>query len=373
MKVLITGGAGLIGSACCKLFSEKGWQIISVDNNMRQTIFGKDADTFINLKEHSLHNDPNVTLIESDIREKEVMKKAIKEVDAIVHCAAQPSHPRSLEIPIEDFQINAYGTLLLLELVRKNNPEIPFVFLSTNKVYGDYPNYFNYKIVGKRYENTALDSFDETLPIDRCGHTPFGVSKVAADLYCQEYAINYGLKTVTFRGGCLTGKGSRAVELHGYLPYIIKCALIGKEYTIYGGGYRVRDQIHSSDVSSAAYHFIKNPKPTSLGVYGKAYNLGGERQNSVSIFETIDAIKAKTEMELNWKESTERESDHIWWISNMSKFKQDYPSWNMTKDLDYIFNEIIQHYIEALKLDIKLKDLDYFKKNLVLKPERLDS
>lgn len=362
MKVLITGGAGLIGSACCKLFSEKGWQVIIVDNNMRQKIFGKDADTSINLKEHNFLNYPGITLIESDIREEETMRKAIKDVDAVVHCAAQPSHPRSLEIPMEDFQINAYGTLLLLELVRKNNPTIPFAFLSTNKVYGDYPNYFNYKIVNKRYENIALDSFDETLPIDRCGHTPFGVSKVAADLYCQEYAINYGLKTATFRGGCLTGKNSKAVELHGYLPYIIKCALTDKEYTIFGGGYRVRDQIHSSDVASAVYQFINNPKPNSLGLYGKAYNLGGSRQNSISIFETIDGIKAKTVRELKWKEGPDRESDHIWWISNVSKFKQDYPSWSITKDLDFIFNEIIQYYIETLKLNIKLKDKDYFKK-----------
>lgn len=362
MKVLITGGAGLIGSSCCKLFSEKGWQVISVDNNMRQTIFGKEADTSINIKEHNLHEDPNITFVQVDIREEEVMKKIIKDVDAIVHCAAQPSHPRSLEIPMEDFQINAYGTLLLLELVRNNNPQIPFAFLSTNKVYGDYPNYFNYKVVGKRYENAALYAFDETLPIDRCGHTPFGVSKVAADLYCQEYAINYGLKTATFRGGCLTGKGSRAVELHGYLPYIIKCALTDKVYTIYGGGYRVRDQIHSSDVASAVYHFIEKPKPNRLGLYGKPYNLGGGRQNSISIFETIAAIKVKTGKDLKWKEGQERESDHLWWISDISKFKHDYPDWDITKDLDFIFNEIIQHYKETLNLKIELNDLNYFKR-----------
>lgn len=151
--------------------------------------------------------------------------------------------------------------------------------------------------------------------------------------------------------------------MHGYLPYIIKCALTGKEYTIYGGGYRVRDQIHSSDVASAVYNFIKKPKPSSLGLYGKPYNLGGCRQNSISIFETIEAIKAKTGLALKWKEGPERESDHIWWISNMSKFKHDYPSWNMTKDLDFIFNEIIQYYTETLKLNIELKEKDYFKKN----------
>ena len=198
--------------------------------------------------------------------------------------------------------------------------------------------------------------------MDRCGHTPFGVSKLAADVYTQEYAINYGLKTATFRGGCLTGKNSRAVELHGYLPYIVKCALTKKRYMIYGGGYRVRDQIHSSDVASSMYEFIKKPKPSDTGLYGKAYNLGGGKENSVSIFETIDAIKAKTSMELNFEEAPERESDHMWWISDMSKFKNDYPKWKITKDLDYIFNEIIEYYIKELKLDIELKNVDYFRK-----------
>ena len=324
-KVLVTGGTGLIGSACCKLFLEKGWQVVCVDNDLRQEFFGKDGSTFVNVEEDDIYKNPNLELVKADIRDKEIMSKIIKDVDAVVHCAAQPSHPRSLEIPMEDFQVNAYGTLLLLELTRTLNHDIPFAFLSTNKVYGDYPNYFNYKVVGRRYEPLGFDSFDEQLPIDRCGHTPFGVSKAAADLYCQEYAINYGIKTVTFRGGCLTGKQSRVVEMHGYLPYIIKCALSGKKYTIYGGGNRVRDQIHSSDVASAVYSFITNPKPTAVGHYGKPYNLGGSRQNSISIFETIDAIKAKTGMELNFEEGPERESDHIWWISDISKFKEDYP------------------------------------------------
>ena len=360
MKILVTGGIGLIGSACCELFLKKGHEVVSVDNNTRQTLFGKDANNKTNVKENRFFEGNGLELVDADIRNKEVMSKIIKDVDAIVHLAAQPSHPKSLEIPIEDFQINAFGTLQLLELTRQLNPEIPFAFLSTNKVYGDYPNFFNYKIVGKRYENTAMESFNEELPIDRCGHTPFGVSKLAADIYTQEYAINYGLKTATFRGGCLTGKNSRAVEMHGYLPYIIKCALTKKKYFVYGGGYRVRDQIHSSDVASAIYEFIKKPKTNNVGLYGKTYNLGGGRQNSVSIFETIDAIKTKTGIKLNFEEAQERESDHIWWISNNSKFKGDYESWNITKDLDYIFNEIIEYYIKELKLSIKLKEKDYF-------------
>lgn len=361
MRVLITGGAGLIGSACCRLALEKKHEVIAVDNNMRSKVFGKQASTFENLEEFGISNNPSVEVVEEDIRNKEAMAKLVKKADAIIHCAAQPSHPRSMEIPMEDFQINAYGTLLLLELVREHNKEMPFAYLSTNKVYGDYPNYFNYKIAGKRYENTALESFDETLPIDRCGHTPFGVSKAAADLYCQEYGINYGLKTATFRGGCLTGKASKAVEMHGYLPYIIKSALLGNKYTIYGGGYRVRDQIHSSDVASAVFSFIESPVKNHLGRYGEPFNLGGCRQNSISIFETIDAIEAKTGKRLIYEEGPERESDHLWWISNMGKFKSFYPSWKLTKGLDFIFNEIIEFYIKQLNLKIKIKERDYFK------------
>ena len=362
MKVLVTGGIGLIGSACCELFLKEGHEVISVDNNTRKLLFGKDANNELNLKESSVLKDKKLELVDADIRDKKVMGNIIEKVDAIVHLAAQPSHPKSLEIPMEDFQINAFGTLQLLELTRQLNPKIPFAYMSTNKVYGDYPNYFNYKVVGKRYENVAMDSFNEELPVDRCGHTPFGVSKLSADIYTQEYAINYGLKTATFRGGCLTGKNSRAVELHGYLPYIIKCALTKKKYSIYGGGYRVRDQIHSSDVASAMYEFIKKPKPNALGIYGKPYNLGGERRNSISIFETIDAIQSKTSMKLEYEEAPDRESDHIWWISDMSKFKADYPSWNISKDLDYIFNEIIEYIINDLKLNVDLKNKDYFKK-----------
>jgi len=360
MKVLVTGGIGLIGSACCELFSQKGHEVISVDNNTRKYLFGEDANNKLNVEESQIFKEGKIELVDADILNKDVMSKLIKKVDAIVHLAAQPSHPKSLEIPMEDFQINAFGTLQLLELTRQLNPKIPFAFMSTNKVYGDYPNYFNYKIVGKRYENTAMESFNEELPVDRCGHTPFGVSKLAADVYTQEYAINYGLKTATFRGGCLTGKNSRAVEMHGYLPYIIKCALTKKKYFIYGGGYRVRDQIHSYDVASCMYEFIKKPKPSNVGLYGKTYNLGGERENSISIFETIDAIKAKMSIELNFKEALKRESDHIWWISDMSKFKKDYPSWKITKDLDYIFNEIIEYYIKELKLNVTLENKDYF-------------
>jgi len=294
------------------------------------------------------------------------MQNIIKDVDAIIHCAAQVSHPRSLEIPIEDAKTNIMGTLNLLELTRKYKPEAPFAFISFNKVYGDYPNYFNYEIIDdgvyKRYENCLYDSFDETLPLDHCGHTPFGVSKAAADLYTQEYAYNYGMKTATFRGGCLIGKNQKAVEIHGFLGFFTKQILLKNEINVYGGGYRVRDNIHSSDVAEIVFLWVNSPKKNPVGIYGTPYNLGGMRENSVSIFETMTAIYAKTGIEPIYKEAHARESDHLWWISDMSKFKKDYPEWKgLSKDLDFIFNELISHWIEVYDLNVELQNKEYFK------------
>jgi len=364
-KILITGSNGLIGSACVEKFIDEGWNVYGVDNNMRKTIFGKNGDIHDNLNKLKIRS--GYEHIHSDIRDTEKIRPIIEDVDAIVHCAAQPSHPMSLKIPMEDFKINAYGTLNLLELIRNNNKHIPFAFLSSNKVYGDSPNFYNYKIVDnnvyKRFENVAVDSFDESLPIDGCGHTPFGVSKTAADLYCQDYAINYGMKTATFRGGCLIGPNQKSVEMHGFLGFFTKQILLQNKLEIYGGGYRVRDNIHSSDVADILHTWIIDPRPDQFGIYGKPYNLGGMRQNSVSIFETIKAIETKTELTAIYEEAPERESDHLWWISNMSKFKNDYPSWKgPQKDLDYIFNELIENWIEVCKLKINLQNKDYFKK-----------
>lgn len=365
-KILVTGSSGLIGLAICEKFAQEGWEVYGVDNYLRSYFLqSDDAETKGQIQKLQ-KNYSNIIQYDYDINDLDKMSKLIKDIDAIVHCAAQVSHPRSLEIPIEDAKVNIMGTLNLLELTRKHNHNIPFAFLSTNKVYGDYPNYFNYKIVDdgiyKRYENCVYDSFNETLPLDRCGHTPFGVSKAAADLYTQEYAQNYGMITATFRGGCLIGKNQKAVESHGFLGYFTKQVLLKSKIYIYGGGYRVRDNIHSSDVAKILYLWINNPKPTPIGKYGTPYNLGGMRQNSVSIFETMDAIQAKTGIEPIYEEAPARESDHLWWISDMSKFKKDYPEWQgITNDLDFIFNELIQHCIEAYNLDISLQEENYFK------------
>lgn len=364
-KILVTGSSGLIGSAVCEKFAREGWGVIGVDKYLRGYFLqSKEAETKGQIQKLQ-KTYKNIQQFSYDINDVEKMRDLIKEVDGIVHCAAQVSHPRSLEIPIEDALTNIMGTLNLLELTRKYNSDIPFAFISSNKVYGDYPNYFNYKIIDngiyRRYENILYDSFDENLPIDRCGHTPFGVSKVAADLYTQEYAHNYGMITATFRGGCLIGKNQKAVETHGFLGFFTKQVILKKKINIYGGGYRVRDNIHSSDVADVLFLWIQSPKPSPVGIYGIPYNLGGMRENSVSIYETLNAIQVKTGIEPIYEDAPARESDHIWWISDMSKFKKDYPEWKgLTKNLDFIFNELIQNWIEAYDLNTELQAKNYF-------------
>lgn len=365
-RVLVTGSSGLIGSVVCERFAKEGWEVYGVDKYLRSYFLNsKEAETKGQIQElQKIYN--NIKQFEYDINDHDNMKKLITDINAVVHCAAQVSHPRSLEIPIEDAETNIMGTLNLLELLRINNPKVPFAFISSNKVYGDYPNFYNYEIIDdgiyKRYENTLYDSFNEELPIDRCGHTPFGVSKTAADLYTQEYAHNYGMITATFRGGCLIGKNQKAVEVHGFLGFFTKQILLRQKLYLYGGGYRVRDNIHSSDVAEIIYLWITHPKPNPIGNYGIPYNLGGMRKNSVSIFETIEAIEAKTGLKALYQDAPSRESDHLWWISDMSKFSKDYPEWNgPSKDLDFIFNELILHWIEEFNLDVELKEKDYFK------------
>ncbi len=334
--VLVTGGAGLVGSECCRLFAEKGWNVISVDNYMRGTIFGKEGNTKSTIE--TLLKEYDIEHHEMDIKDEQMIP-LIKKTDAIIHTAAQPSHPRSIEIPLDDFQINAWGTLQLLEWVRQNNIESPFVFCSTNKVYGEMPNYFYYKKVNKRFEPvdpSLYDGFDESLRIDQNMHTPFGVSKVAADLYAQEYARLYGLKTGIFRMGCITGGAAKAVEMHNWEPYFVKKALTGETLTIFGyGGCQVRDVIHARDLTKLFYEFIKNPRP------GEVYNIGGGRKNSISLLEAVDLIEEITGKKINYKFGPEREADHIWWISNIRKAKEHY-RWDVKIGLRDIFEEIYE-------------------------------
>lgn len=342
MKVLVTGGAGLVGTECCKLFSNEGYKVISVDNYMRSRIFGSEGDTKGNMK--NILKDFDVQHHEIDIRDEKIVG-LLKDVDIVIHTAAQPSHPKSIEIPMEDFQINAYGTLFLLESLRKHNKNALFLLCSTNKVYGEMPNHFAYKKSGKRYEPldpSLWDGFNEGLRIDQNMHTPFGVSKVAADLYTQEYAYLYGLKTGVFRMGCITGGAAKAVEMHNWEPYFIKKALTGEELTIFGyGGYQVRDVIHAEDLAKLFLEFVKNPRP------GEVYNIGGGRKNSISILEAVDLIEKITGKTINYKLGAEREADHIWWVSNINKAKNHFPLWDIRIGLKEVFEEIYKTLIQT--------------------------
>ncbi len=350
-KVLVTGSSGLVGTAACEKFAKEGWDVIGVDKHLRGTFLGSINAETRGKVEPLAAKYPSITEHEIDVCDMDAMRPLVKDVDAIVHLAAQVSHPRSMEIPMEDARTNITGTLVLLELARQHNHDVPFAFMSSNKVYGDQPNKLAYKIVDdgryKRYEpDPPLDGFDESMSIDQCGHTPFGVSKVAADLYAQEYAKNFGMATACFRAGCITGANQQPVEAHGFLGFFTKQAVLRKELRIFGGGYRVRDNIHAADVASVLYHWVTRPVRCADGLFGQVYNVGGMRQNSVSIFEALAAIEAKTGLVTKWTDAPERESDHVWWISDMARFKRDYPEWaGITIGLDEIFNELLAHWI----------------------------
>ncbi len=340
MKVIVTGSSGLIGSEVVAFFDQLGHTVYGIDNNMRMDFFGPAGDTSWNLnrlksatKNFHHHN--------LDIRDSKSILGLFADItpDLIVHCAAQPSHDLAKSRPNDDFQVNAVGTMNLLEALRINAPDAVFILMSTNKVYGDAPNEIPLVEMKTRWDY-ADDKFqngiDETCRIDRTTHSVFGASKVAADIMAQEYGRYFGLKTCTFRGGCLTGPNHSGVELHGFLSYLVKVGKEGREYTIYGyKGKQVRDNIHSYDVATAMYEFYKNPRP------GEVYNLGGCRQNSISMLEAIDRVEQYSGKKLKWKyDETNRVGDHICYISDMTKFKKHYPDWSITKSLDDTFEEM---------------------------------
>jgi CDP-paratose 2-epimerase len=343
--VLITGSSGLIGSEAVSYFDARGWKVVGVDNNMRADFFGPKGDTTWNLKRlQSVTKDFHHTQL--DIRDRAGVAKLIADVkpDFIVHAAAQPSHDLAASRPYDDFDVNAVGTLNLLEATRqardKNLADPVFVFMSTNKVYGDVPNELALKELETRWDYADAkyaNGIDETMRIDRCLHSLFGASKVAADVLTQEYGKYFGIKTGTFRGGCLTGPNHSGVELHGFLNYLFKVAKAGGAYTIFGyKGKQVRDNIHSFDVIAAFEAFYNSPRP------GEVYNLGGCRQNSCSMIEALDAAQAMTgkKMQVTYKDEN-RKGDHICYISDMSKFKSHYPGWEISKPLKQIYHELI--------------------------------
>ena len=364
-KILVTGSGGLIGSESCKFFLEKGAKVFGIDNNLRKEFFGEAGDITGNLN-YLKKNFLSFENFERDIRNREEIDRFFQEFgpfDLIIHTAAQPSHDWAKKEPFVDFDVNAVGTLNLLEATRKHSTDAVFIFTSTNKVYGDNPNMIPLRELETRWEYNLNSNFpreelkqgvtekgiNENLSLDNCTHSFFGASKAAADLYVQEYGKNHGLKTGIFRGGCLTGPQHSAVELHGFLNYIVECAITGKPYTIYGyKGKQVRDQIHSKDVVEAFWQFYQNPHP------GEVYNLGGCRENSASVLEIINFLKKEFNLELNYSYSDEnRIGDHICYYSDMGKFKNHYPAWKITKDL----REIIREIIDVKKLKLKKRVL----------------
>lgn len=344
-KLLVTGSSGLIGSEVCIHFANLGWEIHGVDNNQRAVFFGSNGDTRWN-------QDRLKSLIENfhhhelDIRNREGVIKLIKNVspNAIVHTAAQPSHDKAAAIPFDDFDTNAVGTFNLLEATRRYSSEVPFIHMSTNKVYGDAPNEIAMKELDKRYDYSDVNfehGISENFRIDQTKHSLFGASKVSADISVQEYGRYFSMPTVCLRGGCLTGPSHSGVELHGFLSYLVKCNLEEKEYTIFGyQGKQVRDNIHSYDVARFIEEFIATPR------IAEVYNIGGGKSNTCSVLEPFDIISkiSKKTMRYTYNENN-RIGDHICYYSDLRKMRSHYPNWNITKSLTDTFEEIHQSWV----------------------------
>lgn len=343
MKALITGSGGLIGSTCSRFLCERGWDVVGVDNDMRAWFFGQGGTTRPVVSELT-EQCQTYQHRELDIRDRSGVRTLLEaeKPDFIIHTAAQPSHDKAAAVPYEDFDVNAVGTLNLLVAARDYCPESPFCFTSTNKVYGDRPNYLNLVELPTRYDYAdGLDGIDENMSIDHCLHSVFGASKVAADIMCQEFGRYFNMPVGVFRGGCLTGAMHAAVELHGYLAYIVHCAVVGKPYKIFGyRGKQVRDQIHSRDVASLFYDFFQHPR------CGEVYNLGGGRKNSVSVLETIDML-SDMGFKLDYEYvDVNRRGDHICYISNLDKVRSHFPTWSPEYDLPRIVGEIVERNVQ---------------------------
>jgi CDP-paratose 2-epimerase len=349
MKILVTGSSGLIGSEAVRYFDRRGARVYGVDNNMRADFFGPQGDTTWNLRllQETCRNFEHNAL---DIRDRAAVLSAIEQTkpDLIIHCAAQPSHDLASSRPFDDFDVNAVGTLNLLEATRRHAPEAVFILMSTNKVYGDVPNELPLVELPSRYDyaDPALhDGIDESCRVDQCLHSLFGASKLAGDVVTQEYGRYFGMKTGVFRGGCLTGPSHSAVKLHGFLAYLVRVAVKGDPYTIIGyKGKQVRDQIHSEDVIRAFEAFYRDPRP------GEVYNLGGGRGNAASILELLDRLEQALGRPIpRAYEDRPRVGDHICYISNLGKLRAHYPGWEITRSLDAIVDEVLQTVRGLLK------------------------
>lgn len=334
---LITGSAGLIGSEAVRFFATKGFRVVGIDNDMRRELFGAEASTAWNRRRLE-QEIPDYIHVDADIRDEKAMAQVFQEYSSdialIIHTAAQPSHDWAVKDPFKDFSINADGTLLLLEQARRHCSGAVFIFTSTNKVYGDRPNELPLVEQETRWELASSHPYyeqgiDESMSIDQSKHSLFGASKVAADVLVQEYGRYFDMKTACFRGGCLTGPGHSGTQLHGFLSYLMKCAITGDRYTVFGyKGKQVRDNIHSHDLVSMFWHFYRSPKVAAV------YNAGGGRHSNCSMLEAIHLCEEITGKKMNWSYAeTNRIGDHVWWISDVSKFRGHYPDWNYSYDI----------------------------------------
>jgi CDP-paratose 2-epimerase len=342
--VIVTGAGGVVGAATCRRYVAEFDVVVGVDNDQRAQFFGPEASTAWSTaqlaREHS-----NYVAVNADIRDERAIDELFatygSDIKLIVHCAAQPSHDWAASAPLTDFTINANGTMVLLEATRKHAPEAVFIFTSTNKVYGDTPNMLPLVETESRWElepthRWARDGIDETMSIDNCKHSLFGVSKAAADLMVQEYGRYFGTKTVTMRGGCLTGPGHSGAQLHGFLAYLMKCAATDRPYTIFGyKGKQVRDNLHSDDLVAAFDAAYRAPRP------GEVYNMGGGRWSDCSVLEAIELCETITGRPMQWSyDDTARSGDHIWWVSDTAKFREHFPQWQPRHSVKDILEEI---------------------------------
>jgi CDP-paratose 2-epimerase len=345
--IIVTGSAGLIGGEASRFFHQQGFNIIGIDNDKRAYFFGDAAST--RWQQVELEKAlPNYTHANIDITNayelESIFKANSSSIKAIIHCAAQPSHDWAAKEPLTDFDINARATLLLLEFTRKYAADAVFIFTSTNKVYGDQPNQLPIIEKETRWEldpshKYALNGIDEQMSIDQSTHSIFGVSKAAADLMVQEYGKYFGIKTVAFRGGCLTGPSHSGAELHGFLAYLVNCAVNKKKYTVFGyKGKQVRDNIHSADLIAAFWEVYQKP-PTA----GSVYNMGGSRHSNISMLEAINWLENKLGYSIDYTidETKARKGDHIWYISDVSRFQKDYPNWEYKYSIEAILKEMV--------------------------------
>jgi CDP-paratose 2-epimerase len=337
-NAVVTGSSGLIGSEMVAFLDERGWRTEGIDNNMRRDFFGEAGDTRPNL-EALIRSTNRFTHHEIDVRDRDAVEQIVREArpELIVHCAAQPSHDLAARRPYDDFEVNAVGTLNLLEAARAHSPEAPFAFLSTNKVYGDAPNEVELIELDTRWDYAdGRDGIDESCRVDESQHSLFGASKLAADVLVQEYGRYFGLPTVCFRAGCVTGARHAGVELHGFLAYLARTVARGGPYRIYGyQGKQVRDNIHAADVCSAVLAFAERPRVAAV------YNLGGGRPNSISVLEAIERFEELTGRGLERDYVDEpRRGDHICYITDLARFRGDYPDWEIALPLDAILAEL---------------------------------